>query len=401
MSSRRFTPAQRKTAPTTPRGTSRVLPTPPTSATPSFRPAQDDLHRNTDGVNLRNGEGIASRSKATPTQPDLILKLPIGRFSKNKNPQSDISGSAVHGQSSPARRTRAQVHGTPERELARPHRIFGQGNGILPLSPLPPPLLNRPSEQTAPSHFSSPTSSPENGHVAENTAPNDPGNPHDVPDTSGAHTSTTSIFNQVQGASSALAEDDTLYRHTFQAHSGPRRVSVRGQAGTTGLQDELDEPPIESPSPTTYAAKRRAGDHNAQVASKRVRSALNQGFDEDHYGAQEQEAEHPSTAQYASQTLPRGYYSPSLDMYIEAHQTEWIAAQKRWENCTMEEWQSGPRELSAELDKIMDMVRVYASINKDVQIHKAHLDARDALLAKEKDRLVKQAGGLAGGVTQT
>lgn len=46
-------------------------------------------------------------------------------------------------------------------------------------------------------------------------------------------------------------------------------------------------------------------------------------------------------------------------------------------------------------------MEVYASINKDVQIHKAHLDARDALLAKEKDRLVKQAGGLAGGVTQT
>jgi hypothetical protein len=41
-------------------------------------------------------------------------------------------------------------------------------------------------------------------------------------------------------------------------------------------------------------------------------------------------------------------------------------------------------------------MEVYAGINKDVDTHKTRLDARDAMLAKEKERLVKQAGGLAG-----
>jgi hypothetical protein len=41
-------------------------------------------------------------------------------------------------------------------------------------------------------------------------------------------------------------------------------------------------------------------------------------------------------------------------------------------------------------------MEVYAGINKDVDAHKTRLDARDAMLAKEKERLVKQAGGLAG-----
>lgn len=41
-------------------------------------------------------------------------------------------------------------------------------------------------------------------------------------------------------------------------------------------------------------------------------------------------------------------------------------------------------------------MEVYAGINKSIDAHKTQLDSRDALLAQEKDRLVKQAGGLAG-----
>ncbi|KAJ1311692.1 hypothetical protein OPQ81_010165 [Rhizoctonia solani] len=137
---------------------------------------------------------------------------------------------------------------------------------------------------------------------------------------------------------------------------------------------------------------------------KRMRSMLNHGrnLDEDRYLSQEP----VSTAPQPSQTsLPHGYYSTNLEAYIEAHQSEWIAAQKRWETCTMEEWQNGPKELTAELEKVMDMVKtfmakrmeVYAGINKDVQTHKTRLDGRDAQLTKEKGRLIKQAGGLAGG----
>ncbi|KAG9095980.1 hypothetical protein FRC07_011004, partial [Ceratobasidium sp. 392] len=113
---------------------------------------------------------------------------------------------------------------------------------------------------------------------------------------------------------------------------------------------------------------------------------------------------HESPAATQSQPLSQTAFSTSLDAYIQVHHDEWLAAQKRWENCTMDEWKNGPTELVAEFTKVMDMVKefmikrmeVYAGINKDVDAHKTRLDARDAMLAQEKQRLVKQAGGLAG-----
>ncbi|CAE6524144.1 unnamed protein product [Rhizoctonia solani] len=385
---RRFTPGMsRPNAPSTPRSANKVLPTPPTSATPAFRVPEDNAaDRNSESVNM------ASRPQTSPitsAQPGVRPKLPIEAFAKNKRPQPGVGS---RGMNSPARPSRVLVQSVVDAEHPpRPQRIFGQSNGLLPSlsSPPPPALFARTAQQNVPARFSSPFSPPEDQVSA--------GNPDveqdDELDVSGPHTSAP-----------GQPDNTTVYQRAFQAHSSVRQVSARRQnTPVPDIQDEFEDPGMESPSPVK---RRAAGDHGHQAPTKRMRSTLNhaqgQNLDEDRCPSQEL----LSTAPQPSQTnLPHGYYSTSLEAYIEAHQSEWVAAQKRWETCTMEEWQNGPKELTAELEKVMDMVKtfmakrmeVYAGINKDVQTHKTRLDGRDAQLAKEKGRLIKQAGGLAGG----
>ncbi|CAE6386113.1 unnamed protein product [Rhizoctonia solani] len=378
--SRRFTPAMtRPSAPTTPRSATRVLPTPPTSANPAFRVAEDSAAN-------RNSESVVSRSPIASAQPGVRPKLPIQGFAKNNRPRPGVGS---HGINSPARPSRVLVQpGVDADHPARPQRIFGQSNGLLPsLSPppAPPSLLTRTAQQSLPVRFSSPFSPPED---QANTGNHEVEQEEDELDISGPHTSAPGSLDSPRA-----------YQRTFQPHSSAHQAGSRRQnTPAQEFQGEFEDNGSESPCP----GKRRAtGDHGHQVSTKRMRSTLNhdQNLDDDRYLSQEP----LSTAPQPSQTsLPHGYYSTSLETYIEAHQSEWIAAQKRWETCTMEEWQNGPKELTAELEKVMDMVKtkrmeVYAGINKDMQTHKTRLDGRDAQLAKEKGRLIKQAGGLAGG----
>ncbi|KDN42949.1 hypothetical protein RSAG8_06475, partial [Rhizoctonia solani AG-8 WAC10335] len=377
---RRFTPGvPRPSAPSTPRSANKVLPTPPTSATPAFRVPEDSTAN-------RDSEGMISRSPIASAQPGVRPKLPIEGFAKNKRPRSGVGSHAIN---SPARPSRVPVQPVGAEHIARPQRIFGQSNGLLPsLSPPPPALLTRAVQQNIPARFSSPFSPPEDHANAGN---HNVEQEEDELDTPGPHIS-----------ASGLLDGPRAYQRSLQAHTSVHQVGTRRQnTPAPEFQGEFEDSGTESPCP----AKRRAtGDHGHQVPTKRARSTLthHQNLDEDRYLSQDP----LSTAPQLSQTsLPRGYYSTSLETYIEAHQSEWIAAQKRWETCTMEEWQNGPKELTAELEKVMDMVKnfmakrmeVYAGINKDVQTHKMRLDGRDAQLAKEKGRLIKQAGGLAGG----
>ncbi|KAG8691967.1 hypothetical protein FRC11_000841 [Ceratobasidium sp. 423] len=383
---RRFTPGiPRPSAPSTPRSANKVLPTPPTSATPAFRVPENSAAD-------RNSESVNSRPQTSPiasAQPGVRPKLPIEGFAKNKHARPGVGS---RGMNSPARPSRVPVQSIVDAEhSSRPQRIFGQSNGLLPSLPSPPPppaLLTRPVQQNVPARFSSPFSPLED---QANTGNHDVEQQEEELDTSGPHTSI-----------SGPPDTTTVYQRALQAHSSALQVSTRRQnTPVPDFQDEFEDSGMESPSP---AKRRVAGDHGHQVPTKRMRSTLNHGqnLDEDQYPSQEPF----STAPQPSQTsLPRGYYSTSLEAYIEAHQSEWDAAQKRWETCTMEEWQNGPKELTAELEKVMNMVKafmakrmeVYAGINKDVQTHKTRLDGRDAQLAKEKGRLIKQAGGLAGG----
>ncbi|CAE7157811.1 unnamed protein product [Rhizoctonia solani] len=383
---RRFTPVPAPSAPTTPRSANKVLPTPPTSATPTFR-VPEGVAAN------RNTEGVISRSPIASAQPSIRPKLPIEGFAKNQRLRSGVGGHAIN---SPARPNRAPVQpGVDAERSVRPQRIFGQANGLLPsLSPPPPPpaLLTRTIQQHAPPRFSSPFSPPEN---QANAGDHDVEQEEDELDAPGPHISASGSLDGAR-----------VYQRALQMHSSAHQVSTRRQnTPTLEFQSEFEDSGVESPCPT----KRRAtADHGHQVSTKRARSTLNhdQNLDEDRYLSQEPLSTAPQPSQAS---LPHGYYSTSLEAYIEAHQSEWIAAQKRWETCTMEEWQSGPKELTAELEKVMDMasqfvktfmakrMEVYAGINRDVQTHKSRLDGRDAQLAKEKGRLIKQAGGLAGG----
>ncbi|KAH7345241.1 hypothetical protein B0J17DRAFT_624444 [Rhizoctonia solani] len=374
---RRFTPGMpRPSAPTTPRSANKVLPTPPTSVTPAFRMPEDNpANHNSEGVNM------TSRPQTSPiasAQPGVRPKLPIEGFSKIRRPQPGVGS---RGMNSPARPSRVPAQPVVHADhSARPQRIFGQSNGLLPLLSPPPPLptlLTRTAQQDMPARFSSPFSPPED---QVNSGNHDVEQEEDELDSPGPHIS-------VSGPPDA----STVYQRTLQVHSSARQVGPRRKNTPTPFQDEFEDSGMESPSP----AKRRATEHGHQAPMKR-------NLDEDRYLSQEP----LSTAPQPSQTnLPHGYYSTSLEAYIEAHQSEWITAQKRWETCTMEEWQNGPKELTAELEKVKvfmaKRMEVYAGINKGVQIHKARLDGRDAQLAKEKGRLIKQAGGLAGGFIPT
>ncbi|CAE6429066.1 unnamed protein product [Rhizoctonia solani] len=384
---RRFTPGvSRPSAPTTPRSANKALPTPPTSGTPTFRIPDDGANHNSEGTNT------ISRPTAS-TQPGVRPRLPIEVFAKSRRPQPGVD---IRGANSPARPGRVPVHSAMNADhSARPQRIFGQSNGLLPSVSPPPPLpglLTRSVQQNLSTRFSSPFSPPEDQANAINTGIEQ----EDEVDSPDPHT-----------PASGPLDGTTTYQRELQAHLSTRQVSIRRQnTPVPDFQEEVEDSVTESPSPSK---RRAAGDHGHQAPKKRMRSTLDhtheQNLDDDRYLSQEQPL---STAPQASQaSMPHGYYSTGLEAYIEAHQSEWIAAQKRWETCTMEEWQNGPKELAAELDKVMDMVKtfmaqvkrmeVYAGINKDVQTHKARLDGRDAQLAKEKERLVKQAGGLAGG----
>ncbi|CCO26681.1 hypothetical protein BN14_00712 [Rhizoctonia solani AG-1 IB] len=397
---RRFTPGtSRPSAPTTPRSANKVLPTPPTSAIPVFRVPDDSA----EGANTTSRPETGSMASA---QPGVRPKLPIEGFAKNRRIQPDGN---VRGANSPARPSRVPVHSTTNADYsARPQRIFGQSNGLLPsLSPPPlsPALLTRSIHQGFPRPFSPPED--------QDNARNLDINQENELDPLGTHTS----------ASGAL-DSTPVYQRAPQAHSSSRQASIRRQnTPIMSFQEDFDESGMESPSPSKRPA---TGDHGDQAPNKRMRSVLDHSHDQNLHGDRYLSQEQPlSTAPHASQvSLPHGYYSTTLEAYIEAHQSEWIAAQKRWETCTMEEWQNGPKgtyhpkcmrsrllpgptmtELAAELDKVMSMVKtfmakrmeVYAGINNDVQVHKARLDGRDTQLGKEKERLIKQAGGLAGG----
>ncbi|KAF8761109.1 hypothetical protein RHS01_01051 [Rhizoctonia solani] len=344
---RRFTPGiSRPSAPTTPRSASKVLPTPPTTVTPAFRIPDDSANHNSGSANIISRPHAGSTASGQPGP-----RLPIEGFVK--------------------------IH----RGYCSASTYFWTTQWIVTFdfSPPPPPaILTRSIQQNVPTRFSSPFSPPEDQNNPVNRGMGQEGEL----DSHGPHTSTS---GPLDGA--------TAYQCVLQTHSSAHQVNIiRQNTPLPDFQEDFEESDTESPSPS----KRRIG------------TTL-------------------STAPQASQaSLPHGYYSTSLEAYIEAHQSEWIAAQKRWETCTMEEWQNAPKVHGDRVDCgtgegdgygqnihgasgifcgcTLDTntfkrkrMKVYAGINTDVQAHKVRLDGRDAQLTKEKGRLIKQAGGLAGG----
>ncbi|KAG9090614.1 hypothetical protein FS749_000418 [Ceratobasidium sp. UAMH 11750] len=343
---RRFIPTQSKTtAPSTPNAARRVLPTPPATETPAFRhaPAGNAVDSSLQRSNARPSTAQGKN------QSDAAPKLNIARFKQNKAQKNGSHGDnrATHSPTRPSRslpQAQVQSANCSEAQNTRASSIFGRQTGLLPpltrqFSPMSPGPMPPPA-QPSNSRFSSPVSS--------------------------------------------IAEDDTV-------DNGVEKSLDSRQADSNDSEAHTSAP--NAFGPTRVAVDARAS--HQQRAFQRRTAALH---DDTHI----------------------------LDAYINAHHGEWLAAQKRWENCTMEEWKNGPSELVAELNKVMDMVKdfmmqvpvplffhrlkltvfrigthrkrmeVYAGINRDVDAHKLRLDARDAMLAKEKGRLVKQAGGLAG-----
>ncbi|KAG9100092.1 hypothetical protein FRC06_004549 [Ceratobasidium sp. 370] len=419
--SRRFVPTQSKsTAPSTPNSTLRVLPTPPATETPVFRlaPAGNAVDSSLQRSDTRPG---TAQSK---NRPVVAPKLNIGRFKQNKTQKNGSHGDnrATRSPAHPPKSfPQAQVQSANDDEVqnTRASTIFGRQTGLLPpltrqFSPTSPGPMPPPA-QPSNSRFSSPVSSiaedDTTGNGGENTLGGHQANLSD----SEAHTSALNALGQPRVTMDAHAPHQ---QRAFQRRAAASHDDTRVSAH----EGDFDEPEVESPSPAAFS-KRRTEDHDAHVSAKRPRSRYDSGVTD--YSSQEQVRQEPPAATPHPQTV----FSTSLDAYINSHHGEWLAAQKRWEDCTMEEWKNGPTELVAELNKVMDMVsptfsqssvgektykiraqvkdfmmqvpvpkrmEVYAGINKDVDAHKLRLDTRDVMLAKEKERLVKQAGGLAG-----
>ncbi|QRV90873.1 hypothetical protein RhiJN_18891 [Ceratobasidium sp. AG-Ba] len=374
--SRRFIPVQNKnTAPSTPQ-TQRVLPTPPATGTPAFRlaPPGNALNASLQRADARSGTTQANQ------QSGVAPKLNIAHFTQNKPHKHSAHTTDNRPAHSAARPSKPFPHTQTNDNVdqtMRPLSIFGRQNGLLPslahqFPPMSPGSMGPPLQPTN-SRLSSPASS----------APGD-----ESPDIN---------------AEKSL--EDTSANPNASAEHHHRSLHPYSNAEHEDLdEDGFEEQEIESPSPAAFS-KRPAEDHNVHASVKRARSRYE--YEEPQYAPQTQSQPEPS-----GPTRSKTHFSSSLDAYIETHQTEWIAARKRWEDCSMDEWKNGPAELVAEFNKVMDTVKdfmmqvfgsihtkrmeVYAGINKSVDAHKLRLDARDAMLVKEKERLVKHAGGLAG-----
>ncbi|KAG8747208.1 hypothetical protein FRC10_001824 [Ceratobasidium sp. 414] len=404
---RRFVPNQSKsTAPSTPHTARRVLPTPPATETPAFRLAPT---ANAADPSLQRPSAAQSKN-----QPATAPKLNIGHLKQNKTQKSDSHGDnrATHSPARPSKSfPRAQVQSANGSEVQnmRASSIFGRQTGLLPpltrqFSPTSPGPMPPPA-QPSNSRFSSPVSSIAEGDANDNSMDKSMNGHQADLNGSEAHTSTLTAFGQARVAADSHAPH---HQRVFQHRTTALHDDIRVPAH----EGDFDEPEAGSPSPAAFP-KRRAEDHGAHVSAKRSRPRYDSGVND--YSSQEQVRQEPPAATPHSQTV----FSTSLDAYINAHHDEWLAAQKRWEDCTMEEWKNGPTGTIAPIPLsrsesrtnsiasqgwwqnstqswICKRMEVYAGINKDVDAHKLRLDARDAMLVKEKERLVKQAGGLAG-----
>lgn len=246
---RRFNP-QKNTTPKTPHGVNRVLPTPPNSTT--------------------RAEEDSANSRPATAQPGTAPRLPLSRFSRQRNDQTNQVNS-------PARASKTQ--GPSGGDAARAHRPFGQPSGLLP--PLSrhssPPLIPLPGlahlvqQRKAPgSRFSSPVSSPAPEVRVTATATTVLANLEDPR----AHTSASTLFKPSRIAVTNTPEDDEE-EVSYQLTASTHQENARAQSVAMDFQDDYHEQAPGSPSPTSFS-KRRAEEHDAHVSAKRLRSSHHQ-----------------------------------------------------------------------------------------------------------------------------
>ncbi|KAG8689438.1 hypothetical protein FRC09_012423 [Ceratobasidium sp. 395] len=351
--SRRFVPSQKNTAPSTPNVTRRVLPTPPATEAPAFRlaPAGNAVDSSLQS-DARPSTAIQGKEK-----PKTAPKLNIQRLKQNKAQKNGLHADNNRATRSPPRPSKPlpqahahnpNIQGTQDTHVTS---IFGRQNGLLPLltrqsSPLSPGLMAPPAQPTN-SRFSSPASSIAETDGINNTENKSSGAPQADLSNSEAHTSMLNPFAQPR----AVVAPHAPHQHQQSLH--PRLTSHLATPRTLNHEGDFDELEAGSPSPTGFS-KRRAEDHHTHGPTKRLRPHYESGAND--YPSQEQ-VNHEPPVTNESQPLSQTVFSSSLDAYIGAHHDEWLAAQKRWENCTMDEWKNGPAELVAEFSKVMDMVK--------------------------------------------
>ncbi|KAG8693978.1 hypothetical protein FRC08_008772 [Ceratobasidium sp. 394] len=331
---RRFIPTQSKTtAPSTPNAARRVLPTPPATETPAFRhaPAGNAVDSSLQRSNAR------SSTAQGKNQPDAAPKLNIARFKQNKAQKNGSHGDnrATHSPTRPSRSLpQAQVQSAngSEAQNTRASSIFGRQTDLLPpltrqFSPMSPGPMPPPA-QPSNSRFSSPVSSIAEDDTVDNGVEKSLDSRQADSNDSEAHTSAPNAFGPTRVAVDARAPHQ---QRAFQR----RTAALHDDTHMSAHEGDFDELGAGSPSPVAFS-KRRAEDHDAHTSAKRSRSRYDSGVND--YSSQEQVRQEPPTSTPHSQTA----FSTSLDAYINAHHGEWLAAQKRWENCTMEEWKNGP-----------------------------------------------------------
>ncbi|QRW18911.1 hypothetical protein RhiXN_00317 [Rhizoctonia solani] len=241
-------------------------------------------------------------------------------------------------------------------DTARPQRIFGQPNGLLPsISPPPPPpaILTRSIQQNVPTRFSSPFSPPEDQNNPVNRGMGQEGEL----DSHGPHTSTS---GPLDGA--------TAYQRVLQTHSSARQVNIiRQNTPLPDFQEDFEESDTESPSPS----KRRIGrDYGHQAPKKRMRSALNhshgQNLDDGRYLSQEQ----PSRLHLRHlklvclMVITRQAWKPtSKPTKVNGLLRRSVGRLVQWKNGRMLQKTLTPSptvtELTAELERVMDMVKTF------------------------------------------
>ncbi|KAG8686387.1 hypothetical protein FRC09_014160 [Ceratobasidium sp. 395] len=351
--SRRFVPNQKSTAPSTPNAARRVLPTPPATEAPTFRlaPAGNAVDSSLQS-DARPGTAVQGKDK-----PTAAPKLNIHRLKQNKAQKNGLHVDNNRATRSPPRpskplpQTHAQTSNPQGAQNSRATSIFGRQNGLLPQltrqsSPMSPSLMAPPVQPTN-SRFSSPASPIAGADDINSTENKSLGAPQATLDNSEAHTSMLNPFAQPRIVTAPHAP------HQHQQSLQPRLANHLATPRALNHEEDFDELEAGSPSPTGFS-KRRAEDHHAHGPTKRLRSHYESGAND--YPSQEQ-VNHEPPVTNESQSLSQTVFSSSLDAYIGAHHDEWLAAQKRWENCTMDEWKNGPAELVAEFSKVMDTVK--------------------------------------------
>ncbi|KAL0945484.1 hypothetical protein HGRIS_000970 [Hohenbuehelia grisea] len=112
----------------------------------------------------------------------------------------------------------------------------------------------------------------------------------------------------------------------------------------------------------------------------------------------------PPTASVAALGALSKIFGNNVEHYLEDYDARYEADMARWANCSMDEWIAGADEITDKLAKIIDSikdhmtakVKLFASMSKNVDAHKALLEDRKMNLAAAKEQLIRRNGPIFG-----